>query len=92
MSLVVAIGTFLLLLFCVLDVVGVATNYWMTMADTFRLTKSHAGLFKICYKVVTMRKEMCSYNDQLPEIFLRGKNGNFCNCVYACFICMKRCS
>jgi len=84
MSAAVTIGTLLILLFCVLEVVGVATNYWMTVGHTSGLVKSHAGLFKICYEV--LRIEKCFYYVQYAEQFLNGKNCNFCNCVYDCFI------
>jgi hypothetical protein len=75
-----AIGTSLILLCCVLEVLGVATGYWMTVGYTARLVKSHAGLFKFCYEVFTIQK--CFYYVQYAEKFLNGKNCNFCNCVY----------
>ena len=85
MSAAVGIGTFLLLLFCALDVVGVATDYWMTVGHALRLAKSHAGLFKICYQEIMM-EDICSYFDPFREEFQRGKNCDFCKCVYDCFI------
>ena len=74
MSAAVTIATLLILLCCVLEVVGVATDYWMTAG------KSHAGLFKICYEVFTIQK--CFNYVQYAETFLNGKNCNFCYCVY----------
>jgi hypothetical protein len=80
MSAAVTIATLLILLFCVFEVVGVATDYWMTVGHISRLVKSHAGLFKICYEVFTIQK--CFNYVQYAEKFLNGKNCNFCNCVY----------
>jgi hypothetical protein len=83
MSAAVTIATLLILLFCVFEVVGVATDYWMTVGHISRLVKSHAGLFKICYEVFTIQK--CFNYVQYAEKFLNGKNCNFCNCVYWLF-------
>ena len=68
MSAVVAIGTLLIFIFCALEVVGIATNYWMTVDVTSGLVKSHAGLFKICVEVLTIEK--CVYYIQYAKDFL----------------------
>ena len=86
MSAAATIGTFLIFIFCALEVVGIATNYWMTASHTSGLVKSHAGLFKICVEVLTIEK--CVYYIQYAKDFLNGKNFNFCNCIVCidCFI------
>ena len=62
MSAAVTIATLLILLFCVFEVVGVATDYWMTVGHISRLVKSHAGLFKICYEVFTIQSVSITFN------------------------------
>ena len=87
MSAAVAIGTLLIFIFCVLEVVGIATNYWMTV-DTSGFAKSHAGLFKICLEVLTI--EQCFYYFQYAKDFLNGKNFNFCElCVLTVLLGMN---
>jgi hypothetical protein len=86
MSAAATIGTLLIFIFCALEVVGIATNYWMTVDHTSGLVKSHAGLFKICFEVLTI--EQCFYFIQYAKEFLNGKNFNFCNCIVCidCFV------
>ena len=86
MSAAVTVGTLLIFIFCALEVVGIATNYWMTASHTSGLVKSHAGLFKICFELFTIKK--CVSYIQYAKTFLNGKNSNFCNCIVCidCFI------
>ena len=86
MSAAVTIGTLLIFIFCALEVVGIATTYWITVDVPSGLVKSHAGLFKICLEVLTIEK--CVYYITYAKDFLNGKNGNFCNCVYWLFYCV----
>ena len=91
MSLAVIIGTLLISIFGALEVVGIATNYWMTVSHTSGIVKSHAGLFKICSEVLTI--ERCVYYIQYAKTFLNGKNVNFCNCIVCIdLLGMKMCS
>ena len=86
MSAAATMGTLLIFNFFALEVVGIATNYWMTVDHTSGLVMSHTGLFKICYEVLTI--EQCSYFIQFAKEFLNGKNFNFCNCIVCidCFV------
>lgn len=71
MSSAVPIGTFLLVACFIMEIVGLATQYWMVVGHSSGLVQSHAGLFKICYEV--LNQEACFYYLQYAEDFLNGK-------------------
>lgn len=71
MSSAVPIGTFLLVACFIMEIVGLATQYWMVVDHSSGLVQSHAGLFKICYEV--LNQEACFYYLQYAEDFLNGK-------------------
>lgn len=68
MSAAVPIGTFLLVAFFIMEVIGLVTEYWMVVAHSSGLVQSHAGLFKICYEILS--QEACFYYIQYAEDFL----------------------
>lgn len=58
MSSAVPIGTFFLVACFIMQCVGVATEYWIT-ASLSGLANSYAGLFKMCYEVLS--QQQCVY-------------------------------
>lgn len=68
MSAAVAIGTLLMVAFCALQAVGLGTEYWMAVGHTTGLIQSHAGLFKLCYEVLSINQ--CFYYVQYARDFL----------------------
>ena len=71
MSAAVACGTLLMVAFFIAEVVGIATEYWMTVGHTTGIVQSHAGLFKICYEV--LGQEACFFYVNYAQDFLNGK-------------------
>lgn len=69
MSSAVPIGTFFLVACFIMQCVGVATEYWIT-ASLSGLANSYAGLFKMCYEVLS--QQQCVYYIKFSTHFQNG--------------------
>ncbi|XP_052076403.1 uncharacterized protein LOC127714383 [Mytilus californianus] len=87
-STAVVFGTFLMMVCLVLDVIGIATDYWMVVGV------SHAGLFKVCGFGVCVT--YIAHDDNFFNVHYLGTAGCSCVCalllLVACLIGFCGCS